>query len=33
MRPLAPGGMPEVEVGIVITVLTVEAALQVSAIM
>jgi hypothetical protein len=28
MRPLAPGGMPEVEVGIVITVLTVEAALQ-----
>src|SRR5271165_5299790 len=25
---LAPGGMPEVEVGIVITVLTVEAALQ-----
>ena len=28
MRPPAPGGMPEVEVGIVITVLTVEAALQ-----
>jgi hypothetical protein len=28
MRPLAPGGMPELEVGIVITVLTVEAALH-----